>query len=252
MTVTDLVDALKLPAGAIVNKRVPKALLAEYGATTPAQRRLIRNGLEELRWVAALKPGTVGTGAYRDETREYLEIIVLNVRFRAGAKSDGLTELIHRAVPYPILLLAVDGSVPIISTAHKRRSRRVPADFTIDGEVVIARFDHDCSSAVILQFRDAVGLPNQPAGTLYDLYRSWTGIVRALQAASITGAFKAPITAHDAARRATLLSQYRDVERQISRAQAAATKESQVARRAEHNLEVSHLRGQLNSLAARL
>ena len=132
----DLVDALKLPTEAIVNKRVPKSLLTEYGAATAAQRRMIRDGIDEIRWIAALKPVTVGTVAFTDEEREYLEIIVLEVRFSAGVKSDRLTDLIHRAVPYPVLLIASDGEVQMVSTAHKRRSRRNREQFIIDGEIV--------------------------------------------------------------------------------------------------------------------
>ena len=56
--------------------------------------------------MAALKPTTIGVPAYRDEAREYLEIAVLHLTLRAGAKPPRLIEFIHRAVPYPVLLLA--------------------------------------------------------------------------------------------------------------------------------------------------
>ena len=248
----DLVDALKLPTEAIVNKRVPKSLLTEYGAATPAQRRLIRDGIEEIRWIAVLKPVTVGTVAFTDEEREYLEIIVLEVRFSAGAKSDRLTDLIHRAVPYPVLLIASDGEVQMVSTAHKRRSRRDPEQFIVDGEIVTARFDDKWPRSVAIQFRNAIGLPNRSIATLYDLYRWWTVTVQSLQAAAITGALNPPTTLHEAANQSGLLKQYRDVERRIAKEIAAASKESQIARLAEHNLAINDLRSQLNALASRL
>ena len=63
----------------LVDRRVPKSLLIENGAPTAADRRRIREGIEELRWVASLKPTTIGVAEYRDETREYLEISVLKL-----------------------------------------------------------------------------------------------------------------------------------------------------------------------------
>ena len=103
MTGEDVITALDLPADARVERRVPKTLLVEHGAPTAADKRRINDGIERIQWVAALKPATVGVAAYRDEAREYLEIAVLRLILRAGAKADRLAELLHRAVPYPVL-----------------------------------------------------------------------------------------------------------------------------------------------------
>ena len=80
----DPLAALALPDEALVDKRVPKSLLIDNGAPTAADRRRIREGIEELRWVAALKPNTIGVAEFRDASREYLEIAVLELRLRSG------------------------------------------------------------------------------------------------------------------------------------------------------------------------
>ena len=91
----DPVAALALPAGAFVDRRVPKTLLIENGAPTAADKRRIREGVEEIRWLAALKPTTVGVAEYRDAAREYLEIAVLKLTFRSGARPGAA----HRTGP---------------------------------------------------------------------------------------------------------------------------------------------------------
>ena len=45
---------LDLPADALVQQRIPKKMLADNGAPTPADRRLIQEYIEEATWVAAL------------------------------------------------------------------------------------------------------------------------------------------------------------------------------------------------------
>src|SRR5882724_11995828 len=110
-----LIMALDLPAASRVDQRVPKKLLLENGAPTAADRRSINEGIEELLWVAALKPTTIGVPVYRDDAREYLEIAVLRLTLRGGTKATRLVELVHRAVPYPVLLLTEHSEQPGLS-----------------------------------------------------------------------------------------------------------------------------------------
>ena len=119
----DLIAALALPDSALVDRRVPKTLLIENGAPTAADKRRIREGVEEIRWLAALKPTTIGVAEYRDSNREYLEIAVLKLTLRTGAPTERLTKLVHRAVPYPVLLIAWQGDASELSLAHKRWSQ---------------------------------------------------------------------------------------------------------------------------------
>ena len=107
--IDDVVRALALPDRARVDQRVPKKMLAQHGAATATDRRLLTDGIEELQWIAALKPGTVAIPEYRGDGREYLEVAVLSVQVRAthGKTSQllRLAELVHRAVPYPVVLI---------------------------------------------------------------------------------------------------------------------------------------------------
>ena len=107
--IADLVNALRLPASCRVDQRVPKKMLAEHGAPTAADRRLLTDGIEELQWIAALKPGTVAIPEHRADGREYLEVAVLGLQVRATHSKASqwlrLAELVHRAVPYPVVLI---------------------------------------------------------------------------------------------------------------------------------------------------
>ena len=101
METFDPLSALALPQGALVDRRVPKSLLVDNGAPTAADRRRIREGIEELRWAAALKPTTIGVAEFRDGTREYLEIAVLNLilRSRGGCHQTCRTGPSSRTLP---------------------------------------------------------------------------------------------------------------------------------------------------------
>ena len=65
MTADELLAALQLPIAARVQQRIPKKLLLENGAPTAADKRAINDGIEEIQWLSAVKPGNIGIPAYR-------------------------------------------------------------------------------------------------------------------------------------------------------------------------------------------
>ena len=55
-----LIDAMALPPDSRLDQRVPKKLLLEQGAPTAADKRYLQDGIDEMTWVAALKPTNIG------------------------------------------------------------------------------------------------------------------------------------------------------------------------------------------------
>ncbi len=248
----DPVAALALPNGALIDRRIPKTLLVENGAFAAGDRRRIQEGVEELRWVAALKPATVGIAEFRDAERDYTEIAVLRLELRSSARSERLVELVHRAIPYPVLLIAWCGGARELSLAHKRRSLAEADKTVIDGEIVVVQLPGECTAGPVKAFRDALALQRQPRGTLMDLYRGWIDAVQAFRAAKITGGFRMPSTTEVASDRAAALQDYSHLSERIRNVHAAACKERQMSRRAEMNLELARLRTERDAARARL
>lgn len=232
----EVLTALELPVESRVDQRVPKKLLLENGAATAADKRRINEGIEEFVWAAALKPATVGVPEYRDAVREYLEIAVLHVRLRGDAKAGRLVELIHRAVPYPVLLIAEAGNHIELSAAHKRWAHNEFGKTVLDDEIVAAA--PDAAAEHWKAFRSALPLARQPQGTLYALYHGWIDTLLALRAACLTGTFSIAATPEAAAARRDALRASADLDAEIARLRTVAGNEKQLARRVELNLQV--------------
>ena len=175
MSFAPVINALALPPDARVDQRVPKKLLLEQGAPTAADKRQIQDGIEELLWVAALKPTNIGVPAFRDDVREYLEIAVLTATLRAAAKPTRLIELIHRAIPYPVVLVAAHGDTVSLSLAHKRWSQGETGKVVIEDVRRTAPFRPDAPTAEEASFLASLalsGLPQpRPVRTLSGLAR---------------------------------------------------------------------------------
>jgi hypothetical protein len=250
--IADLIVALDLPASARVNQRVPKKLLTENGAPTAADKRAISDGIEELHWLAALKPNTIGVPDYRDEVREYLEIAVLHLTLRAGAKASRLVALAHRAVPYPVLLLAARADGASISAAHKRWSQGEAGKTVLDGDIVEANLGTTIDSDLASSFCNELALNRQPRLSLFALYQGWIDTLFAFQAACKTGRFVLADSSASAAARREALTTYARLELEIARLRTAAAKENQLPRRVELNLSVKSLQAALAAARAKL
>jgi hypothetical protein len=260
------IHALRLPESCRVDQRVPKKLLLENGAPTAADKRLITEAIEEIQWVAALKPNTIGVPNYRDTLREYLEIAVLAVTVRGVVKPAShsrLAELVHRAVPYPVLLLLIEGQSLTLSLAHKRWAQNEAAKVVLDGspisitlsvtvsasrsEVNAADASHPDPAAAQAEsaFIQSLSVTRQPQATLHALYQGWVYCVQALLAARLTGSYQTPATPEQAAARRQALADCERLEAEVSRLRAQALREKQLARQVELNLTLKRVQAEL-------
>ena len=276
-----LAQALALPASAYVGQRIAKTLLIEQIAnlpgTTPSDKRLANDLLAELHWLAALKPATCGLAAWQTGTHDYLEIAVLHAVLRDGAATSTLRsgtqltrliELIHRTIPYPVVLIVsqpnVDGAAEHISLAHKRLSlgtgSAMVLEHTATTQPITTKSIAACARktraaaqfAHYLAFNRAPGLPPLQFNDLHTRYSDWLHAIEALAAAEHTGQFKVSATAPDAAQRRSALQAYDQLGQQLASLRAQARKESQLAQRAALNLKIAQRMAERQALLGSL
>lgn len=270
MTTSDalstLLSSLELPPVCVLNERIAKKLLVENGAATPADKRAINEGIEELIWVAALKPNNIGVPAYRDDSREYLEIAILTMRCRAEARSNRITELIHRSIPYPVLLVTImepdakhaDDTIchralapgsPLlnVSVADKRFSQSDALSMVLEDGVTEVKLEADSR---LEAFASALNLGKQPRDSLFSLYHGWATVLDAYRACRITGAFDPNCLSRDERRSAIV--EFERIEREITALRNQAAKENQINRRVELNLDVKRMEAQLEAVRKQL
>lgn len=251
MTAADLLAVLNLPEMARVDRRVPKTLLIEHGARTPSDKRRINEGIERAAWVAALKPSTIGVAPFEDGTRQYLEIAVLHLDLRPGADLDRLVLVMHRAVPYPVVGVTELSDRVVMSLAHVRHAQNEPGRTVVDGPVVTADLadrNIPCLAAAL----DALALGQQPRATLYSQYQGWIDVLTALQAAQRTGTFALKDSVAARQERREALQTLERLESAAKRLRAAASRETQMAKQVELNLELKRAEAALAAATEKL
>jgi hypothetical protein len=247
--VNRIISSLELPESALIHQRVPKTILTERVAPTAADRRRIKDNIEGLFWIAALKSNTIGVPIFRDEKREYLEIAVIHVLFRSQNTSSRLIELIHRSIPYPVFLIAESEGGLSLSLAHKRWSQN-----EIDKMVLEEGYPHvtEIRPDDPDIFFQSLSLSCQPRTDMFALYHGWLDKVIALDVARLTGNFRVASRLESPDERCAVLAHIGELEAEIARLRKAAAREKQIARQVELNLKIKQMELERNELLRQL
>lgn len=247
LTVEGLIAAIAMPPDVRVDLRVPRTQLVAHGVRTRADERILEHGLDELHWVATLRPDRIAVPAFRDDVREYLEIVVFSANLRPAAKVDRVVELLHRAIPYPMVLVAKHIDRVLFSLVHKRASVAERARVVLDGEVMTtslgaAPFDEE--------FLATLPLVALPRGDLFMLYQGLVERLQALLVARLTGTFSLPSTPAAVDVRREGVRRYDLLAREIASKRRQGVRERQVQRRVDLGLSIRRLEDDLAALIA--
>jgi hypothetical protein len=242
--------ALALPPSALHSLRVPKKLLAEQGAPISTNKRAIQDGIDELHWLATLKPTTIAVPAATEPGQEVTEIAVIAAQLRPTARVARLTELIHRAIPYPVLLLTLGGQNDtncVLSVAPKRPALNEGGKLVVERVVATSPFDPLLPSPIERAFLDSLALAVLPARDLSTLYAGWLARIEALQAALLSGRYAVQDDPAAIEQRRALLDAHADLAREIVGLRSRAKRERQLNRLVDLNMQIQRLESLLNS-----
>ncbi len=226
-------QALRVPDEARVDRRVAKSLLVEKAELTAADRCAVETGIERLLWRATLKPGTVGLSAFADATRDYTDVVVMSVTFRADAKAARLVEVIHRAVTAPLLLIVDEAHGASLSVGLKRKHERETSRVVVERIVVSPPVPAKPDDVLADAFLTSLDIALLPARDLWSLSVAIAERVETFTAASATGEWRLPRDDDEAMRRRDALGRLDAQRREVDRLRRAASTEKRLAARIE-------------------
>src|SRR6056297_1704470 len=85
-------------------------------------KRILKEDVDTVWWQLSFKPTTIPIQQYKDEKREYLEIALVEIALHGKSRVSRLCELVHRAIPYPLILMCTYEDEVCFSSADKRFS----------------------------------------------------------------------------------------------------------------------------------
>ncbi len=125
-----LYERMMIPGSCKLGKKVYKKLFLENAKLTSSDKNALQNDVESIFWQYTFKSTTIPIQPYEDDIREYHEVALLEVNLKKEKRVDRLCEMIHRTIPYPLLLIFCFSDQPseiknqkcLLSLANKRFS----------------------------------------------------------------------------------------------------------------------------------
>ncbi len=163
-----------------------------------------------------------------------------------------LADVIHRAIPYPVILLFFHDGDVLVSLAQKRFSQAekgavVAEDFLATGWIALTD-----PSPPQQAFLASLRFADLPQTHFYALYSALGDRLVALGCAELSGTYRLETALERRRERRARLTECRAMEARIQRLRTKIRKETQFNRQVELNTQIKQLERELRGNAAHL
>lgn len=240
-----LYETLAIPDACHLGKRVFKTLFYEHAVLGITDKKAFTDDIDTITWLHTLKPSTIAIQPYADEQREYPEVALLQVDLKTLKRTSRIAEIIHRAIPYPLIVVMVSETACALSLAHKRFSQAEKGAIVAEEFLNTEWINLDTPTAVQAAFLGSLPVPNLPHTHFFAFYSALVDRVIALECARLTGQYRLESTAQRRENRRQRLAACQELEVQIAENKAAIKAETQFNRQVELNTKIKQLEHQL-------
>lgn len=240
-----LYTRMAIPDACHLGKRVFKTLFHEHAVLGITDKKAFAEDIDTIIWQYTLKPSTIPIQPYTDEQREYLEVAVLQVDLKTLKRTGRIVEVIHRAIPYPLVVVLASEAGCALSVAHKRFSQAEKGATVAEDFLTTDWIDLAAPSPVQAAFIDSLAIPGLPHTHFFAFYSALVDRVIALECARLTGAFRLESAAERRDNRRQRLAACHELEVQIAEQKAAIKAETQFSHQVELNMKIKNLEQQL-------
>lgn len=242
---------LAIPEACHLGKRVYKKLFYENAALNAADKKAFIEDIEDIHWLYTLKPETINIGRFQDDEHDFSEVAILQVNLKDKKPYKRIAQVIQRAIPYPLMIVFVEGSNIALSLADKRINRA-------DREKIMVEAFHETDWMDLANlneaervFLDSCAITRFSFNNFYEFYGDLTARIVALNCAHLNGTYTLD-NALSREERIALLNHIRQSQQQLAELRAALKNESQFNRKVQLNIQIKKLDSELSDLKGKI
>lgn len=250
LTIENCIELFKIPAICYVGKKVHKKLFYDNTKLVSADKKAFQEHLDVVTWIYALKQDNTSFKAYVDSEREYPEISVLLVSLKQTGSAERIINLIHRAIPYPLLLICSHQHSVMFSIAPKRFSLAEKGAIIVEEVLNSGWINFESISSNELPFIRSLAIDTKLYLSFLDLYKGWEASFIALACSEHTG--KLLIKHNSTIERKELLERCLSLQAEITCLRSSIKKETQMNKKVDLNTRINDLKLQYQQCIKKL
>lgn len=222
-----LFSSMEIPEACLLDKPVYKKMFLDNAELDQTDKRALSEDVGRIRWRYTLKPETINIRPFQDDTHDYPEVAILSIELSSPNRAQRIAAFMHRAIPYPLILVFEYESKLSIAVAEKRINLADKSKMVILDRWQTEWFDPKLANATLSAFLDAIALHRLPGSNFFALYEAFQAQIIQLIASERTGAFAlVPIEVSKA--HAEALKEIYRLEREIAELKSSLKHEKQL------------------------
>lgn len=229
---------LNIPDSCFIGNTIYKKLFYENADLSGSDKALFTEGISKITWLYCLKPETINIQPYKDDTRDYPEVEVIEVEVTKDYKLKRIAEIIMRTIPYPMLLIFKLQDKIQLYVAHQRVNQSDSSKNTIEEFISTDWLCSDCALFARLDIKQM---------RFTNFFTLYSDIIDAISIYNVSTIMpdNTPITGSEAR---LLSAEIQNIEQQITALRAKIKSETQFNRKMELNIEIKRLEQNKNKL----
>lgn len=249
--IQDFLNSLGIPPKCFLNKTLFKKLFLASGMLNVTDKKALKDDIDKIRWLYTLKPSTINIAPYKDQTREYDEVAILQIDLSSATRVKRIALFVNKAIPYPLILIFTHGDMIALSVADKRLSQADKAKWVVEDGWITPWFNTSAPSQSENQFMMDIAIKNLSFLNFHAFYSDVKNCVIALYASEQTGQYSiAKGTAADT--RIEIVEALEALEQDKIEVQNRLKKEKQMGRQIELTTSIKRMADQINDLKQQL
>ena len=247
-------DILNIPLRSILDKRITKAFFLKNFKLTAAEKKLLSNSIDNMEWLASIKPTNANIPQIKNADYIYEEIQIMLCTLRSGLlqpNADKVIALFQKHIPYQIVLIVEDDVEFVLNTCDKRINKADTSKRTIEHYYTTNAISKLYKNEISNAFFSAIDFAILDKANLETTYNSYTKAIIQYQTASITGAY----TKRTKERNKEDMDNLDSIEKlqaEISNLATRIRKENQLNTQVELNVVIQQKRKQIQEIKDKL
>lgn len=222
---------LNISSACKVDKPIFKKQFYDNASLNAKDKELFAGVVDKIVWRYCLKPDTIKISPFKDETKDYPEIEVIEVVVKEEKGLRRIAEIVMRSIPYPMLLIFVLNGKTQLWVAHQRLSQSDSGKNTLE-EFITTEWLTDESPLFA-----SLDIKTMRFNNYFALYSDMVDVISIFNAKQRTGN-NADLTG-EAARQ--LVAEVDALDFKIANLRAELKKETQFNRKVEMNVQIKKM-----------
>ena len=222
---------LHLPVQAVAGNKIDKKVLYDNADLNANEKRWLKDDVEKITWEYRIAQDTVNIRGYINESVDYSEIQVIGIELRSDSHVTGVSDILFKSMPYPLIVIAVFSGRIFITAAHVHINQNDRSRLTVEEPVRSGWIDgYD-------QLLEMLDMSVPGPSDLKELYTRFIDSLLRFKVSEETGSE----VLIDAAASADLLNKLAVLDKDISKLMTELKKEDHFNRQVELNGRIKKL-----------